>query len=140
MTNYQEITQVWQQLYGLAPELVMPITDKDSLERATDALRLLSREMNASGLNPHPLDALSETVAQRIMAFEAEHFPIPPAAPDMELRLLLKEHNLTQQQLAAATGINQAQISKLANGKRAFTATHARKLAAYFGVSPAAFL
>ena len=140
MTNYQELSQAWQTISGLAPELFLPITDEESLVRATEALEALGKEMNASGLNPHPLDALSETVMQRIMAFEAEHFPIPPAAPDMELRLLLKEHGLTQQQLAAATGIHQAQISKLASGKRAFTADHARKLGAYFGVSPANFL
>lgn len=138
MTNYIELAQTWKHLQNLAPEAFLPITDEESLIKATATLKALDQEMGEDA--EHPLRSLSDQLMGRIMAFEAEQFPIPPAAPDMELRLLLKEHNITQQQLAEATGIHQAQISKLASGKRAFTASHARKLAAYFGVSPAAFL
>ena len=47
---------------------------------------------------------------------------------------------MTQSALAEATDIAQAQISRLTNGKRAFTAGHARRLGRYFQVGPEVFL
>ena len=138
MTNFPELSQTFQQLQGLAPEAFTPIASEADLISATAFLQSLDREIGDT-LN-HPLAPLAETLMQRIMAYEAEHHPIAPAAPDMELRLLMKERGVTQQALAAATGIDQAQISKLAAGKRAFSAEHARRLGAFFGVKPGAFL
>lgn len=138
MTNFSELSSTFQQLQALAPEAFLPIASEADLEGATAFLQSLDREIGDTAL--HPLALLADTLMGRIMAYEAEHYPIPPAAPDMELRLLIKERGVTQQQLAAATGIHQAQISKLAGGKRAFTAEHARALGTFFGVSPAAFL
>lgn len=138
MTNFSELSQTFQQLQGLAPEAFMPIGSEANLISATAFLQSLDREIGERV--GHPLAPLADTLMQRIMAYEAEHFPIPPAAADMELRLLMKERSVTQQALAAATGIDQAQISKLASGKRAFSAEHARRLAAFFDVKPGSFL
>lgn len=138
MTNFSELSSTFVQLQGLAPEAFAPITSEADLNRATAFLMSLDREIGETV--GHPLAPLAETLMGRIMAYEAEHYPIPPAAPDMELRLLLKERGVTQQALAAATGIDQAQISKLAAGKRPFSAEHARRLGAFFGVKPGTFL
>ncbi len=140
MTNYQDLAQTWQALSGLAPELFLPITDDQSLEQATAALRALDREMSASPVRPHPLAELADTAMRRILAYEAEHSPIPDADGPMMLEFYLDQKNLTQQQVSAATGIHQATISQLLNRKRAFAADHARALGAFFGVSPAMFL
>lgn len=138
MTNFSELASTFQQLQALAPEAFMPITSEADLISATAFLKALDQEIGDTV--GHPLAELAQTVMERVMAYEAEHYPIPPAAPDMELRLLMKERGVTQQQVAAATGIHQAQVSRLASGRRSFTAEHARALGGFFGVSPAVFL
>lgn len=138
VTNFSELSSTFQHLQALAPEAFMPITGEAGLISATAFLKSLDQEIGDTV--DHPLAELANTLMERVMAYEAEHYPLPPAAPDMELRLLMKGRGVTQQQVAAATGIDQAQISKLASGKRTFTAEHARALGAFFGVSPAAFL
>ncbi|WP_293910623.1 helix-turn-helix domain-containing protein [Deinococcus sp.] len=138
MTNFSQLSSTFQQLQGLAPEAFTPIASEADLISATAFLQLLDREIGDTV--SHPLAPLAETLMQRIMAYEVEHYPIPPAAPDMELRLLMKEHGVTQQGLSEATGIDQGQISKLTSGKRTFTAEHARRLGRHFKVSPSVFL
>lgn len=138
MTNYSELTQAWQALSGLAPALFIPITDDESLKAATRALENLDDEMSQSALNPHPLTDLAQTVMHRIMSYEESLWPT--ASPDMELRLLMSERELTQQQLSAATGISQSVISRLSLGKRSFTAEQAKILGLFFGVNPSIFL
>lgn len=140
MTNYSKLTQTWQQLHSLAPELFIPITDNESLEQVTRTLRALDHEMVGSGVSPHPLADLADVVMHRIMAYEAVHFPIADAdGPDM-LAFMLEQRPLTQKALAVATGLPQSTISDLVNRKRDFTAAHARKLGEYFRVDPGIFL
>lgn len=140
MTNYTELSQGWQALYGLAPDLFIPITDDQTLEQATKALRKLDKEMAASKERPHPLEELANTVMRRIMAYEAEHYPIHETDGASMLGFLIDQHALTQQQLAELVGIPQPTISALLGRRRAFTADHARKLAAHFGVNAGLFL
>lgn len=136
--NISAVTTAWQNLDRVAHDAVAPLKDEASYQRALEALDSL---LHAVGEDEnHPLGDLTEGLMQRVMAYEAEHHPVPPASPDMELRLLLKENGVTQQAVAAATGIPQGNLSRLASGKRAFTADHARKLGTYFGVNPGVFL
>lgn len=140
MTNFAEATRSFEQLNAAAPEFFMEINTDEDLKRATAFLYSFDKETRgeAEKSQPHPLDPLANALMQRIMAYEESQFP--PAKPDMELRVLLEVHKLTQQQLAQATGIDQGMISKLASGKRPFTADHARKLGEYFKVNPGVFL
>ena len=138
MTNFAEAARTFEQLNATAPEFFMEIENDEDLKRATAFLYAFDKETRANAENPHPLDPLANALMKRITAYEEAQ--LPPAAPDMELRVLLNVNKLTQQQLAEATGINQGMISKLASGKRAFTADHARKLGEYFGVNPGVFL
>jgi len=136
--NIIELTQTWQRLHHLAHDAISPVTDETSYDRA---LVVLSDLLGQVGEDPaHPLSDLVEGLVQRVVAYQETAGHVPPAAADMELRLLMKERDLTQQALAEATGIGQAQISKLAAGKRAFSAEHARRLGTFFGVNPGAFL
>lgn len=138
MTNFPEITRSFQELSGLAPEFFMDIRTDDDLARATAFLYTFDFEVK--GEEPHPLDPLAELLTQRITAYEARRFPVPDAdGPDM-LAFLLQQRPLTQQALAAATGIPQSTVSDLLRRRRAFTADHARKLGAFFQVNPGMFL
>lgn len=136
--NIPELTAVWQRLHNLAHEAIAPIVTENDYERALAALDDLLAQVGED--NQHPLGDLVEGLVGRVVAYQEAAQHIPPAAPDMELRLLIKENRITQQQLAAATGIGQGQISKLANGKRAFTTNHIRALSAHFEVSADRFL
>lgn len=140
MTNFSEAARNFEQLNAIAPEFFIEIRSEEDLKRATDFLYTFDKEVRGDPNQPkaHPLDPLASALMHRIMAYEEAL--MPPAAPDMELRVLLEVNKLTQQQLAAATGIDQGMISKLASGKRSFTADHARKLGEYFGVNPGVFL
>ncbi len=139
MTNFTDAARHFEQLHAAAPEFFMEIENDDDLARATAFLHTFDRETRAGATGgTHLLDPLANALMRRVMAYEEAHFP--PAAPDMELRVLLDVHKLTQGQLAEAVGIDQGTISKLASGKRPFSADHARRLGAYFGVNPGVFL
>ncbi|GAA5514192.1 hypothetical protein Dcar01_02946 [Deinococcus carri] len=138
MTNFSELSRTWQHLHALAPEAFAPIESGDDLARATIFLKALDAEI---GETPgHPLADLADTLMHRIMAYEAEHFPVPKADGPAMLAFYLEQNNLTQQQLAEATGIQQSTLSQLLHRKRALTADHARALGRYFGVEAGLFL
>lgn len=138
MTNFPEVTRSFQELSALAPEFFMEIRNDDDLARATAFLYAFDFEVK--GEEPHPLDPLAELLMQRIVAYEAIHYPIPDAeGPDM-LAFMMEQRPLTQKALAEATGIPQSTISDLVNRKRDFTADHARRLGAFFKVNPGLFL
>jgi addiction module HigA family antidote len=52
----------------------------------------------------------------------------------------LAESDITQAQLAAATGLSASRVNELCNGKRDITADIALRLGQFFGVDPRLFL
>lgn len=140
MTNIHELTQTWHAMQGVAPDLLIPITDEESLTRATAAVQKLSEEIQASTDGPHPLDDLVRLVIQRITSYEAEHYPIPDVDGADMLEFLIDQFGISQSELARATGIPQSTISNLIKRKREFTAAHARAFAKYFGGDAGLFL
>lgn len=138
MTNFSELSRTWQQLHALAPEAFSPVENAEDLARATAFLKSLDREIGE--IPGHPLADLANTVMHRILAYEAQHSPIPDADGPMMLAFYLEQKELTQQQVAEATGINQSTISQLLRRKREFTADHARALGKFFGVEAGMFL
>jgi addiction module HigA family antidote len=52
----------------------------------------------------------------------------------------LAESDITQSQLAAATGLPASRVNELCNGKRDITADIALRLGRFFGVDPRLFL
>ena len=69
----------------------------------------------------------------------ARAHPVPDAAPREVLRLLMKEHGLTQTALRDELG-GQSVVSDILKGKREINSRQAKALASRFGVSPAAFI
>jgi antitoxin component HigA of HigAB toxin-antitoxin module len=53
---------------------------------------------------------------------------------------LIEAKDVTQAEVARATGIRESRISEVLSRKRKLTRTQITKLAAYFRVSPAVFL
>lgn len=137
MTNIAELTKTWLRLHDLAHDAIAPIQNDEDYDRA---LVMLDQLLEHIGENDqHPLADLLEGLIARVVAYQetAQHVPRPN--PDMQLRLLLESKGLTQQQLAATTGITPDEISNLANGQQAFSATQAKTLADVLGVSPNVF-
>ncbi|HUY34863.1 MAG TPA: helix-turn-helix transcriptional regulator [Pirellulales bacterium] len=62
--------------------------------------------------------------------------PVPDG--DM-LQFLMESRSLTQQELAAATGIVNTTLSAVVHGKRRLTREHVGRLAEFFGLTPGAF-
>ena len=136
--NIPALTEAWQRVDALAHAAVAPIESEAQLLEATATLRLILHEI---GEKPgHPLDSLARSLIERITAFEAEHYPIPDIYGAELLGSLMRERDLTQQEVARGTGISQSTISQLLNGKREFTTEHIRALSAFFGVKQALFL
>jgi HTH-type transcriptional regulator/antitoxin HigA len=82
------------------------------------------------------LDVLGDLVER----YEDQAYPIPAVSDAGMLRFLIDQKEVTQADVARATGIREARISEILSGKRELTRTQITKLAAYFHVSPAVFL
>lgn len=96
--------------------------------------RLLRQDLDVGGVAY--LDALTDLVE----SYETATEPPASAEPRDVLRLLVESSGLTQQQLSERTGIAQSSLSAMLSGNRPITVKHAQRLAAWFGVRPAAFL
>lgn len=138
MLDISTLQQAWAQVEALTHDAVAPIETEAQHEQALTTLDALLVEVGEDG--QHPLGNLVRLLIERVTAYEALAHPIPEATPAQMLAFYLDQRGLTQTVLAAATGIDQAQISKLLRGKRAFNADQARVLGQYFRVSPAMFL
>ena len=82
------------------------------------------------------LDVLSGLVQR----YEQERHPMPPVSDAQMLRHLIEAKNVTQVQVARATGIAESTISSVLAGNRRLNREHIEKLARYFHVGARAFL
>lgn len=132
--NLQQLTPVWQQL----SQALTPIGTDD---QHAAALELLEPVWNEVGENPeHPLGSLLSLMVERIQEYEDGRWPTPQGSPAGNLKYLMELRGLSQRQLAGLTGIDQAVISRLVTGERAFTADHVRRLSQHFKIEASYFL
>ncbi len=80
----------------------------------------------------HPLAEVLDYLADRIKAYEDEHFTIPEAQPSEVLRFLMDQHGLTQKDLTDCAP--QSRISDYLSGRRKISIQVAKKLAARFEI------
>lgn len=106
----------------------------DELAAFLDALL----EQRHEHTQPATLDSLIDYATTLIGDYDASHVKLPEAEAKDVLAFLMEERGLKQGDLAHL--IPQSVLSQLLNGKRAFSANHARSLAEYFGVSATVFL
>ena len=115
-----------------------PIRTEKELDRAIAVIDALLDRGRLTAAEDDYLDVLGDLVER----YEDKHHPIPTDdLTDAEmLKHLIEAKDVTQAEMARATGIRESRISELLSGKRKLTRTHITKLAAYFRVSPAVFL
>ena len=113
-----------------------PIRSEKGLDRAIAMINLLLDRDRLSFAEEDYLDVLSDLVER----YEDQVHPIPHAADWEMLRFLIDQKEVTQAEVARATGIRESRISEVLSRKRKLTRTQITKLAAYFRVSPAVFL
>lgn len=99
------------------------------IDRLLDQKSLLSEERDY-------LDVLSGLVER----YEKERHPMPPVSDAEMLRHLIEAKNVTQAQVARATGIAESTMSAVLAGDRRLNREHIEKLARYFHVGGQAFL
>jgi len=138
MTDTHTLFRLWADVDCVAHDLLSPITSEAQNEQALTTIDELMLEVGDD--QNHPLLSLLNLLADRVEAFERAAYPLPPAPPQRVLAFLMEQRDLTQQALAAATGIDQSNLSKLLRGRRDFTANQVKKLSEYFHVNPSVFL
>jgi HTH-type transcriptional regulator/antitoxin HigA len=111
------------------------IGDDDHAEAAQEVIDQLLRRDLDTGEQAY-LDVLTDLFE----AYEDEHVSIPDVSEADVLRELMRSNGLSQAVLAKKVGMAQSTISAVLNGTRSLTKQQVVKLAAFFGVSPAAFL
>ncbi len=79
-----------------------------------------------------------ETVITLVMAYEKEHFPIPPPTQAGMLRFHMEQRGLTQKNLIPEFGY-QSVVSDVLNGKRKMTLAQVKKVCKRFNISPELF-
>jgi HTH-type transcriptional regulator / antitoxin HigA len=79
-------------------------------------------------------------LAERTKAYEEKCFPMPEPTAGEVLTFLLDQRGLTQQAVAAGTGIHQSVLSRFMKGEREPSLEQIKKLATFFEVDPAVFI
>ena len=138
MTQTELVLDAWSHLPQEVRDLTAPIETEAQYQ---EALRLFEAVWDQVGETPdHPLGSLFVLLQGRITAYEGQVSPVPAASPERVLAFLMEQRDMTQTQLAGVLGINQANVSRLLNGKSQFTVETVRVLADYFHVSPEVFM
>ncbi len=138
MTNFHTVLERWTDFSQIADPYLQPIETHAQHQTALGLLEIIWEEV---GENSHsPLAGLFELLLERIKVFESRQVAIADAPAHQVLEFLLQQHQITQTALAAATGIQQSNISAILHQKRQLTLEQLKILAAYFRVSPMAFL
>lgn len=79
-------------------------------------------------------------VAEIVIAYEEEHFPIDKPTVAELIELSIEEKGLTQKQLAGEVGVSQSRISDYLSGRAEPTLKIARVLCQVLNIPPAAML
>ncbi len=81
------------------------------------------------------LDVLSDLVER----YEDKHHPIPDVPGHEMLAYLIEQKQVTQSDVASATGIAVSTLSEILKGKRTMNRAHIQKLSQYFHLEPSVF-
>ncbi len=115
---------------------VTSVRTEDDYEQARATIDVLVEEVGDN--EDHPLAEVLDYLADRVKAYEDEHFSIPDAEPREVLRFLMEQHGLKQEDLADCAP--QSRISDILNGRRDVSKDIAKKLARRFNVHADLFL
>lgn len=102
--------------------------------RLHDLEQLMSRAANAA------TSSMIEMLSLLIGAYEAQHFPIPDAAPESVLDHLIENANRSPAVIARELAMAPSTLSNYRKGRRKLSLERIKQFAEYFGVAPAVFL
>jgi len=112
-----------------------PLGTEADLEQALAVMDELIDRPGLSRAEEDYLRVLTGLIAQ----YEQKAYP-PERVSDAEmLRFLIEQKGVTQNAVAAATGIAESTVSEVLTGKRKLNRGHIGKLGAYFHVGPGVF-
>ncbi|MDY3558978.1 helix-turn-helix domain-containing protein [Gemmata sp. JC673] len=123
----------------LALNARFPLRTIRSPEELAFARELVAELMVRDDLDDGSADYL-DTLSQLVQRYEIAAHPMPEAAEGDVLRVLMEGRGVSQPVLAKEVGIAQSTLSAVLTGKRTLTREHIVALAAYFNVSPIAFM
>jgi len=133
-----QVLDLWQQLDAIAKPYLNPI---ETQEQYLEALNFFEDLWDNVADNPDsPYGSLFQLISNNLHAYENKYHPLPEASPAQILKVLMHEHNVSQKDLEAATGIYQSNLSQILNGKRNLSIQHVKQLASYFKVNPEVLL
>ncbi len=120
----------------IAMHVPRPIHDRAAYDNTVEVIDALA----GNKLNADQEDYL-ELLSQLVEAYETEQLGPPPKLTGPEsLKFLLKEHQLTGDDLAALLGVDRSTAYKLLKGTRQLTLQHVRRLAEHFKVGAELFV
>lgn len=126
-------------LYAVAPP--RPIESRTIYRRYMKILEFcltISQEEEFPEKLLKPVRHYAAIVSMLISDYERKHFKLPKSSQSEILNFLMKQHDLTQTDLAADMG-GQPAVSNVLNGKRKLNFGQIAKLSRRFHVSPATF-
>lgn len=83
---------------------------------------------------------LLELLSLLVSEYEERIYPTPDVSPGELLSHLLASRQITQAELATATGISKSTISAIVNGPRQASKQVAQRLGGFFGLEATAFI
>lgn len=131
------IFKTWKKVDEVAHDYLVPIETKTQYKAALKLLESLWEKVGEDAKSPY--GSLFTLLSERIVAYEARHFPFDDPTPAKVLEYLIEERSVTQQEVADATGIQQSNLNQLIKGKRKLTTEHVKRLAQYFKMEPSVF-
>lgn len=135
--NSNTLVPAWKAFQSALPVKIGTIHDEAEYEQMHSFMQGLLDVVGDD--EHHELADFLDLIAQLVEDYETTHHAIPAAAPHEVLRLLMKQHGLTQADLGQELG-GQSVVSAILNRKRTINARQAKALAARFGVLPTLFL
>jgi HTH-type transcriptional regulator / antitoxin HigA len=118
---------------------VFPLRPIRSRAELSDALAVIDKLLDQKRLTAEERDYL-DVLSSLVERYERERHPLPPVSDAQMLRHLIEAKNVTQVQVARATGIAESTISAVLAGTRRLNREHIEQLARYFHVGARAFL
>ena len=115
---------------------MVPRTEKENERLLAEIEKLMAK--GEKNLSPEE-DALLELLTQLVETFEKRVYPRAETSPAELVAFLLEQRGLSPSDLWSVLG-SKGRVSELLSGRREVSKDQAKRLAAFFHISPAAFI
>ena len=115
---------------------MVPRTEKENERLLAEIEKLMAK--GEKNLSPEE-DALLELLTQLVETFEKRVYPRAKTSPAELVAFLLEQRGLSPSDLWSVVG-SKGRVSELLSGRREVSKDQAKRLGAFFHISPAAFI